>query len=107
MPASRKRGKRNAHRRQLRDLETRLGPDGAEIVHTFPGGWTIRRIPPTVALKREGRLMHPCLARAQPLPPQPGEPVVHSLRDPDGYPHVTFWFHPETRAACDFSGHSD
>src|SRR3954464_10656302 len=106
MPRSRQRGRRNTHRRRLLEAERRFGPDQSEIVFTFLDGWTIRRIDRVADLKREGELMGHCLRSMVP-PINDEDPQVFSLRDVDGYPHVTVFYDQRTGCAADFSGHGN
>jgi hypothetical protein len=84
------------------------GPDKAEVVHSFPDDWTVRRLTSSGDEHREGALMGHCLhndtAQAyaeegdprlrQELSYGPAHEHRYSLRDPDNLPHVTFDHHP-------------
>lgn len=69
-----------------RALDAQLGPDGAEVVYTFPDGWTIRRLTRLEDQLREGEVMHNCLRALR----GSTDPNCLSLRDADNLPHATF-----------------
>jgi hypothetical protein len=72
----------------------------AVVVHTFPDGWTVRRLSRVSDLLREGGLMGNCLEWSEYLkhrdPNARLRPQGHtneryfSLRDPNNLPHLTF-----------------
>jgi hypothetical protein len=66
-------------------LDGSLGRDRARVVHTFPDGWTIRRVTRLADQHREGELMHNCLRRTRHR-----DLNCWSLRDPDNLPHLSF-----------------
>lgn len=104
-------------RNQLLQRANRLPEDKSQIVHQWPDGWSIRRLQSYQDMEREGQLVSNCLAYSQTDDPSPeweGHPQaendergnwylphdadlslpvgdhIHSLRDPDNIPHVTF-----------------
>lgn len=82
---------RASRRREITDLEDRIGPDQAMHVHTLDDGWTIHRLDTTADLVREGQLMRMCVGTNPDLY-RVFRGLLHSLRDPDGFPH-TVWMH--------------
>src|SRR4051812_18567704 len=99
---------RSWRRRQLRAADTRYGPDQSEVICRFHDDWTIRRPLVVADCRREGFLQHNCLEKQEYgdasgrafvgvqdwVSPDPDAPryrtVVHSLRDVDNFPRVTF-----------------
>ena len=109
-----KTSKRRATRaKQAAELDERLGPDQARILHVFDDGWTIRLVETVADAEREGVLMHMCMRRqaeremvirstrlmqemrkarlARGLDfGVPYSSHILSLRDEHNHPHVTF-----------------
>jgi hypothetical protein len=82
---------------QRRQYAETLHPDTSEIVHTFPNGWTIRKPLTWGDVGREGCLMRHCLAgmgEDDEDTPLDADSTLHSLRDPNNLPHVTFEYSP-------------
>jgi hypothetical protein len=105
-------------RRRIRNLGI---PDTSTTIHTWADGWTIRRLTTAEDMRREGRLVHTCLATAvdEPFDLGPDNDLIlgpdhklvnshlHSLRDPDNYPRATFFYCPTDRTIGELVGHSD
>ncbi len=81
-----------------------------EVVHSFADGWTIVRLTTVGDVQREGCLMRNCLRnmfedasldRSTPIEEmadalnRPNVPLLHSLRDEQNLPHLTWYMNSE------------
>lgn len=72
-----------------------IGGDKSKIVHKYDDGWSIRALQTAGDHFYEGTLMRNCIkARGSGRPHDQAYPSgIHSLRDPDNIPHVSFTVH--------------
>lgn len=95
----------------LAACEDRFGPDTAETVFTFDDGWTITRLRTLEELKRDGTLMHNCMAKDFCAVGTAGSLVeeewILTLRDTDRFPRVMFLHRPMSGTRWDGLSFSD
>jgi hypothetical protein len=68
-----------------------------EVVHRFPDGWTIQRLPSQAHVREEGVVMHHCVGK-QPFywnQVLAGAWTLESLRDPKGKSYLTLTVKPD------------
>lgn len=96
---------RSSRLRALAECEARFGPDTAEVIFTFDDGWTINRLRTLEEFKRDGTLMHNCMAKDFSAVGTADNLVedewVLTLRDTDRFPRVMFVHRPATGTRWD------
>lgn len=111
------RAREHAHEMEKEAKRQRLISGGLsehEVEHEFPDGWKIVRPTTREALEAEGQAMDHCIGRDdQPSPNmtykdglEQGLITPYSLRDPKGWPHLTFHTDSEGNL-CQMHGYQD